>query len=89
MGKSLVGVRRILSILGGLVGLLGLSVASRTMTLLVKSKPVRKEPCIRRLKARETRAIPQVTRTPMTLERDCRDLPSRVFTDFILVGVTE
>jgi len=31
MGRSLVGVRRLLSILGGLVGRLGLSVASQKM----------------------------------------------------------
>ena len=37
MGKSLVGVRRILSILGGLVGLLGLSVASRKMVQVART----------------------------------------------------
>jgi hypothetical protein len=44
------------------------------------------EPCIRRLKARETRATPQVTRAPMKLERDCRDLTNRVTTFLTLAG---
>jgi hypothetical protein len=53
------------------------------VTLLVNSKSVEKQSCIRRLKARETGYIPPVKPTPMALESDRRALPNRVCRDSV------
>jgi hypothetical protein len=45
-----------------------------------------KRACIRHSKARETEAMPLVTRTPMALEMDGCALTNRVTTPFTLVG---
>ncbi len=49
------------------------------VTLLVNSKRVEKWSRILRLKARETEAMPLVTRAPMALEIGRRDLTNRVW----------